>query len=64
MIRTIADGKSRFALIPGWIAAHRGPLPGEISGSARAAPSASPVFGRISTVNYFNSPFLRFDLYV
>jgi hypothetical protein len=32
--------------------------------SARAAPSDSPVFGRISTVNYFNSPFLRFDLYV
>ena len=35
MIRTIADGKSRFALLHGWIAAHRGPLPGEISGQER-----------------------------
>jgi hypothetical protein len=64
MIRTIADGKSRFCAALRWDCS-ASCASSWISGQERPRRAFGFAgFGRISTVNYCDSPFLRFDLYV
>ena len=65
LIKAIADGKLRFALLHEWIAAHLVPFLARFRGQECPRHTLYLAhFGTLSTVNCIDSPFIRFNVYV